>query len=262
MKNVFLLVALSGLAACAFADEHNNVSPKKSEKNNIAAEIPTTTDDFLELSEPYRTVGGAYFGVGLALSRITHKLNATKNNSNKINFKNSATQYDLSFIFGFGSAFYKSYYTGIEFSIFKRLSSNTKYADNESIGLKHSSILGLDMDVRLGYLFPESGNLAYFTVGFARVIGRTVFREYSTNRNIRGSARYIEKEKSFGSFYPTFGCGIEHKLNQDWDVRCDLRMSITSKDDNKSHTSGNNDWSYDAKPSRFAIGISITRSII
>jgi hypothetical protein len=104
------------------------------------------------------------------------------------------------------------------------------------------------MDIRFGRLYPLQGHLVYATVGFARVLGHGLFECGS-----------YYAEGSFGSFYPTFGVGFEKKINHRWNVRADFRISLTSKDDNKSPRGTY--WKYEAKPSRAAFRISITRSI-
>ncbi|GHT95109.1 hypothetical protein FACS1894122_12350 [Alphaproteobacteria bacterium] len=192
---------------------------------------------------------------------------------NILDLSSSANQYDLSLIAGFGAPFHKNWYAGIEFALFKRFGERKK--DNGLIGIKHSSIIGMDMDVRLGYLFPQSGNLLYVTIGFTRILGRATFPQDKERRG----------EVSFGSFYPTFGFGIEHKINHNWNIRGDFRISLTSKDDNKSHRSNKEevvkfdknkatdkdkvgysldsgkDLKFDAKPARYSFRISITRNI-
>jgi hypothetical protein len=97
--------------------------------------------------------------------------------------------------------------------------------------------------------------LIYTTLGFASVIGKVAF-----SGNTR--KRAAPPTGTFGSFYPTFGAGIEYKINHLWNIRGDFRISITSKDDNKSlKVSPISDWKYEAKPSRLAFRISVTRSI-
>ncbi|MDR2794585.1 MAG: outer membrane beta-barrel protein [Holosporaceae bacterium] len=208
-------------------------------------------DDFLELSEPHRTVSGAYWGMGVGIANIKHTLNATASGVSHSQ-SNSANQYDLALIAGFGSAFYKKYYAGIEFLLFKRLNKKTKFADGESIGLRHTSNVGFDMDVRIGLQLPESGNLIYGTIGLARVVGSVVF--------MRGDQIDNRYSVSFGSFYPTFGLGLEHKINDFWNIRGDLRISLTSKDDGKQCKTDRT-WTFDAKPSKFSIRLSVTYSI-
>ncbi|MDR3180257.1 MAG: porin family protein [Holosporaceae bacterium] len=222
------------------------------------ADVPNdaSEDDFLELSEPHKTISGAYWGVGLGIANIKHKLNATYGTTperrESVSLSSSANQYDFALIAGFGSAFYKKYYAGIDFLLFRRFSKKTEFADGE-IGLRHTSSVGFDMDVRIGYLLPESGNLIYGTVGFARVVGSVVFK-----RNNQMDARY---STSFGSFYPTFGVGMEHKINDTWSIRGDLRMSITSKDDGKQCKVDNKVWIFDVKPSKLSIRLFVTHGI-
>ncbi|MDR3187439.1 MAG: porin family protein [Holosporaceae bacterium] len=212
---------------------------ESSGKNGRAGEFE---DEFSELSEPHRNVSGAYYGLGLGSSLISHKVTYGKGEGQKSSSKKNAHQFDISLILGFGAPFYGRCYAGVEWDLFKRFSKKTSY-ENE-IGIIHSANIGLNMDVRFGYLFPEHGSMVYFTAGFARIVGRVTFNRGST-------------EGSFGSFYPTLGVGVEHKINHRWNVRGDFRLAITSKDDNKySHG-----WKYEAKPNRIAFRVSITRNI-
>ncbi|MDR1361843.1 MAG: porin family protein [Holosporaceae bacterium] len=250
VSSAFLILLASGVCAAGtdVSTEDSNV------EKDVAVANSETAEDFIALAEPEKVVSGAYLGAGFALSMISHKINVLKTGASNVAFKNSANQYDIYFIGGFGSAFYARYYAGIEMAFFQRLAGSTKYAPGERIGLRHSSGFGLDMDVRLGYQFPQSGNLVYATVGFARVIGKAVLDVSGTGHN--------GIEVPFGSFYPTFGCGFEHKINYYWNIRGDLRISITAKDDyNKKFVNGMDRWPFDAKPSKFSIRVSITRSI-
>jgi hypothetical protein len=232
-----LLFAL--LPSFAESDLQPLKEQRPSGKDKLADEFK---DELPELSEPYRNVSGAYYGLGLGSSIISHKVTYSKGEDQKSDFKKNAHQFDVSLIAGFGAPFYDRYYAGIEFDIFKRFSKKTSY--NDEIGIIHSSNIGLNMDVRFGYLFPEHGSMVYLTAGFARIVGRVTFDKGNT-------------EGSFGSFYPTVGVGLEHKINHQWNVRGDFRMAITSKDDNKySHN-----WKYEAKPNRIAFRVSITRNI-
>ncbi|MDR2681999.1 MAG: hypothetical protein LBB29_03060 [Holosporaceae bacterium] len=223
----------------------------------------TSGDDFIELSEPYKIIGGAYVGLGVGLASIKHKLNANKITGGRkepVSLHNSANQYDIVLIAGFGSAFYKNYYAGIEFSIFRRFCEKTKFVNEEAIGLQHTSGIGFDMDVRIGYLLPESGNLIYGTVGFARIVGAVTFRQIDGQQGWKQGTNGHHKV-SFGSFYPTFGLGMEHKIDDTWNVRGDVRMSLTSKDDGKRYRINGNNWEFDVRPNKFAIRLSVTRTI-
>ncbi|MCR5224809.1 MAG: porin family protein [Alphaproteobacteria bacterium] len=223
--------------------------------SEVKAETEVSDDagnELVELGEPCKYVSGAYYGLGLGLSHISHKINAVKNSTENVTCKRNSNQYDISLIGGFGSAFYKRYYAGIELELFKRLKGSD--ANKDDFSIVFPSTIGLNMDVRFGYQFPESGSLVYVTVGFARVIGKASFKVNNARRGRRN-------EVSFGSFYPTFGAGVEYKINHNWNVRGDVRYSITSKDDNKHMRVNNTDWKFDAKPSRVAFRISITRNI-
>ncbi|MDR2158250.1 MAG: hypothetical protein LBO02_02960 [Holosporaceae bacterium] len=215
----------------------------------------TTTDEFLKLETPDRNIDGAYYGLGITLSRISHKVKAIKNDRAEVNLKKTGNQFDISLIGGFGSAFYKRYYAGIEMELFKRFAGKTNY-DGE-IGIVHASTVGLNMDIRFGYLFPKQGALIYLTAGCARVLGRVAF-----NNSAAGVGRRSKNpEGSFGSFYPTFGVGIEKKINHLWNARADFRISLTSKDDNKYKTTDAATWKYEAQPNKAAFRISIVRNI-
>ncbi|GHU16765.1 hypothetical protein FACS189472_02560 [Alphaproteobacteria bacterium] len=257
-SNVFLVAAPSD------SDSDSDVSADAAINTDQSAESSADTknnDEFIELSEPERTVSGAYFGIGAGWSRISHKLQNVKSGPVRSaddkkedipGFSRSANQYDVSLIAGFGAPFYGNCYAGIEFSIFKRLGERNYRPKDTEIGLKHPSIIGMDMDVRLGYLFPESGNLIYATIGFARALGRVTFL-----KNNQGDT----DEVSFGSFYPTFGFGVEHKMNHNWNIRGDFRISLTSADDRKLYRTKEQESKFDAKPSRCAFRISVTRNI-
>ncbi|MDR1375297.1 MAG: porin family protein [Holosporaceae bacterium] len=201
-----------------------------------------SADDFFELSEPHKSISGAYCGLGAGLSLISHNVSYAKSGGSEASCKKNASQFDFSLICGFGAPFYGKYYAGVECDFFKRFSKKTSY--NNEIGIIHSANIGANMDVRFGYLFPEHGSMAYLTAGFARIVGRITFDKSNG-------------EGSFGSFYPTVGLGLEHKINHRWNVRGDFRIAITSKDDNKYY--GN--WKYEAKPNRISFRLSITRSI-
>ena len=87
----------------------------------VLADLETSSDEkFLELSEPDRNIGGAYCGVGFGLSRIVHNINATKSGGSEIHYKKGGNQLDISMVGGFGSAFYRRCYAGIEMEIHHR----------------------------------------------------------------------------------------------------------------------------------------------
>ncbi|MDR0580892.1 MAG: porin family protein [Holosporaceae bacterium] len=200
--------------------------------------------DFLPLGEPERQIDGAYLGGGLATSSISHKLHAEKVGEGRVDFSKSGVQMDISALAGFGSAFYKRNYIGIEMEFFKRLGGGESFHSNGELGLRRCSDLGLNLDVRPGYLFPLRGALVYATVGVARVRGQVVSKTGS-------------HQSTFGSYYPTVGIGIEQMINSRWSVRGDIRRSITSKDDGKQFGG----WKYDAKPNRTAMRILLVRNI-
>ncbi|MDR2645786.1 MAG: porin family protein [Holosporaceae bacterium] len=200
--------------------------------------------DFLLLGEPERRIGGAYLGGGLAVSRISHKLNAEKTGEDRIDFSRSGSQMDVSVLAGFGSAFHKRDYIGIEMEIFRRFGGGESFHTSGKVGLRHCSALGMNLDIRPGCLFSLQGALAYVTIGVARIQGQVI----SKTSDHRGT---------FGSYYPTVGVGVEQMINFKWSIRGDIRMSITSKDNDKQL----DNWKYDAKPNRIAVRILFIRNI-
>lgn len=246
MKKSLGVLCLFGIMFTAVA-----IEPSQKQQNASNQEIIENDEysNLPELGEPCRYVSGAYFGLGGTISNIKHKVTAKKKNSKQdIGESKSNAQFDLSLIAGFGSAFYKQYYAGIEFDFFKRFKGSS--SRKEDMEVRFPSNIGLNMDVRFGRQLPHYGSLVYVTVGFARVIGEVTF--YSNNK----SAKY-----SFGSFYPTLGLGIEKKINNDWNIRGDVRFAITSKDDNKDAKIDKTEWKYEGKPNRVAFRISVTRNI-
>lgn len=202
-----------------------------------------------KLGEPCRYVSGAYFGFGGTVSDIKHKVTVRKgNNPQDVSASKSKAQFDLSMISGFGAAFYNEYYAGIEFEFFKRFKRSSS-RENE-IEVMFTSNIGLNMDVRFGRQLPRYGALIYTTAGFARVIGEATF--YSNNDYAK---------RSFGSFYPNFGFGVEKKINNDWNVRGDFRFAISSKDDNKETRMNGVIWKYEGKPNKTSFRISVTKNI-
>jgi hypothetical protein len=219
-------------------------------------DVPASSDEYLQLSEPERRVSGAYVGAGLMLSRISNSVLVRRNDSVVDDYKKTAMQPDLSLICGFGSTFYKQYYAGVELAFFKRFSKKTsRFRTNLAydVELTHEASIGLNMDVRFGLQLPQQATLVYVTVGFARVIGSSAI-VHSNGNKLR---------KSFGSFYPTFGFGAEYKINPKWNVRGDVRFSITSRDGRAYIVRDTTRmmWNTAGKPNRIAFGVSITRSM-
>ena len=209
-------------------------------------------DDFIELDEPYQYVTGAYWGVTVGPTFVKHKLTATdKDAKNVLQSTNiSKTQFDFGLMAGFGASFYKDYYVGLETEILKRAGKGTYYKnENDAFGLKFQPQFGLNMNVRFGYLFPKQGNMVYAMVGFSRTLGKAVGKDDNDKR----------VEQSFGSYFPTVGVGIEHKINYDWNIRLDVKYSITSKDSDKKMKK--DEPVYGAKPQSMGIRLSITRNI-
>ncbi len=212
----------------------------------------SNSDDLMALDQPYKYVTGAYWGVSFGPTFVKHKLSARNSSTGAVqNTNTSKTQMDLALLGGFGTSFYKDYYVGIEMEMMNRFGKGTHYANDADVfGLKFHSQFGLNMNVRFGYLFPKQGNMVYTMIGFSRTLGRVVERR----------ANGKEIEKTFGSYFPTVGIGFEHKIDYDWNVRFDVKYSITSKDSDK-RASGNAAWKYDAKPQSVGVRFSITRNI-
>lgn len=245
MKKILSVLWSIGLVFAVVAAEPNQEQQQTStfvKNDNEYSNLP-------KLGEPCRYVSGAYFGLGGTISNIKHKVTVKKSNSPlEIGVSKSKAQFDLSMIAGFGAAFYKEYYAGLEFEFFKRFKGSGS-RENE-IEVLFSSSIGLNMDVRFGRQLPHYGALVYTTVGFARLIGETMF--YSSN---------MDAKRSFGSFYPNFGLGIEKKINNDWNIRGDVRFAITAKDNNKeAHMSGVK-WKYEGTPNKTSFRISVTKNI-
>lgn len=230
--------------------DNNNTDNKSNQKYEMssASNYDGKNSDFQPLADPDRKVSGAYYGIGLGISNISHKLNVGKGNGTKLSNKQSANQFDISLIGGFGAAFYDRYYAGIEFDFFKRMPKKTK--DFGESGVVHKSNFGLNMDVRFGYQFPQYGTLAYVTAGFARVLGE--MGAYNNGNNVA--------KMTFGSFFPTVGFGLEHRVNQTVNLRGDVRFTIGSKEKKEAKVNGAN-WTFEAKPNRYAFRISVTKNI-
>lgn len=204
--------------------------------------------DFMDLDDPYQYVTGAYWGISVGPTFVKHKLTADSvSQSTSI----SKTQFDFGLLAGFGTSFYKDYYVGIEMEVMERMGKGTHYGnEKDPFGLRFQSQFGLNMNVRFGYLFPKQGNMVYAMAGFSRTLGKAV------GKNADGSK---EIEQSFGSYFPIVGIGIEHKINYDWNVRLDVKYSITSKDSDKCMYKGGP--TYSAKPKSVGIRLSLTRNI-
>ncbi|MBQ3565429.1 MAG: hypothetical protein IJA14_04745 [Alphaproteobacteria bacterium] len=209
----------------------------------------TVDVDLPELGTPVKIISGAYYGLGAGISFMHHKISAKNLNTNEYkDFSKSGTQYDLALIAGFGSAFYKNYYAGLEFEIAQRFAG--KSAMEGDIGVKFSSQFAINGDVRFGYLFPEQGNMVYASLGFNRALGKVAVRKTG------------EKDAtiSFGSYFPTVGLGFEHKINHKWNARIACKYSICSKDSGRDIT-GNHKWTYDAKPNKISLQLALTKNI-
>lgn len=205
-------------------------------------------DDFQELGEPSKIISGAYWGLETNAAFIKHNVDV-ENNNQRSSYSSSSTQMELGLLGGFGAAFHQKWYTGIELKIFRRFKGKTE--DHDKVHIEHTQNTSLAMDVRLGRLFPQQGNLVYGSFGFTRVFGRVYFDGNN------GAREY----GSFGSFYPTIGIGIEHKIGNMCNVRCAAQYTITTKDNKHATRVGNTTWQREGKPNRFSIGVAVTRSI-
>jgi hypothetical protein len=208
----------------------------------------SSDDDFMELDDPYQYVTGAYWGISVGPTFVKHKLTADSvSQSTSI----SKTQFDFGLLAGFGTSFYKDYYVGIEMEMMERTGGGTHYKnEKDTFGLRFQPQFGLNMNVRFGYLFPKQGNMVYLMTGFSRTLGKVVGKSADGKEKI---------EQSFGSYFPIVGIGIEHKINYDWNVRLDVKYSITSKDSEKCMYKGGP--VYSAKPQSVGVRLTLTRNI-
>lgn len=126
---------------------------------------------------------------------------------------------------GFGTAFYRDWYAGLEFEFFDRFSKRSKKKDDMEVIFK--STLGFGMDARLGYQFPKNGLMVYGSIGFSRVLGAMGFKEKDT----KGEEKKVKR--SFGSFFPTIGAGVMYKMNQSWMLQANVHYTIGSKEKKK-----------------------------
>ncbi len=221
--------------------------------NGFVLAESASSSDFMELDEPYKYVTGAYWGISVGPSFVKHKLSAHNETTNVYQRTNaSKMQFDLGLLGGFGTSFYKDYYVGIEMEMLKRFGKGKHYQnDADHLGLKFHAQFGLNMNVRFGYLFPKQGNMIYTMVGFSRTLGKVVPKN-SDSSNL---------EKTFGSYFPIVGIGVEHKINYDWNARLDVKYSITSKDSNRRIKVKNDSWVYDVKPQSIGVRFYITKNI-
>lgn len=205
--------------------------------------------EFQELGDPYKNIGGAYWGVGLGIARTQHKIEFSEGLSTETKQHSSSSgQAEISLLLGFGTAFHNRWYAGLEFEVFNRLKGKT--ADYEDgLHIVHDSNMSFNFEGRFGYLFPEHGNLLYLTMGVSRLFGRVSF----------GSAK--DSRSSFGSFFPTVGLGVEHKLNSNWSMRADYRYVISSKDNEHEVATDSKVYKYRGKADRMSFRLSFIRSI-
>lgn len=220
--------------------------------NSLVIAENSSVDDLQELDDPYKYITGAYWGISVGPSFVSYELNGHCDATGEVQHtKISKTMWDLALLAGFGTSFYKDYYIGLEMEMMKRKGRNVCFKDSADVwGLKFSSQFGLNMNLRLGYLFPKQGSMVYALLGFSRTLGKVVEKR---NDN-------IVNEKGFGSYYPTVGLGIEHKIDHNWNVRMDVKYSITSKDsENRKHDGKM--WFYNVKPQNFGVRFSVTRNI-
>lgn len=248
MKKISILLYISVVTLSCYATSSNEIEDKK---NDCKMREVLPESEFLSLSDPEMKISGAYYGIGLAIARISNNITLKKDNDRHTS-KESATQFDFSIIAGFGGNFYNRYYAGVELETFKRFHEKEKSKVNigeYSISTVFGAISGINMDIRFGYQFPKYRTLPYFTFGFSKMRGSILLYKNSDEKPVR--------KQSFGSFYPTVGFGVEHKLNHKWNLRGDCRVSISSKDDSKKI--GN--YSLEGKPSKISFRLAVTRNI-
>jgi len=244
MKKILFFVGMFNSINFTYADE---VLAEKKVADDKSV-ITQNGEDFQEFGEPTKTISGAYWGLGLGLSRTQHKIEFTENNSSKTSKSSSAAQVEASILLGFGTAFYKRYYAGLEVEVFNRFKGSNKNIDNK-LNINHCRNMSLNFDTRFGYLFPKSGNLIFITAGVSRLFGRVSFGDDKKN------------ESSFGSFFPTVGFGFEHRINYNWNVRADYHYVISSKDNEHEVTANGNKYKYQGKANRMGIRLSFIRNI-
>lgn len=238
MKNISYVVAVFLLAGSYEVVAQENVA------NNEA----DLQKEFAPLTDPYATVSGAYYGIGVSANAFSSKYSikeAPAGSNVPQNKKQSKTLPAFSLLAGFGSTIYKSLYTGIEFDIFYRLKGGKNSNDNP---IRTKSYSGFNMDVKFGYQLPKYSSLLYVTAGFARVLGQVSFDAGRTT-------------STYGTFHPTIGVGIVKKINDSWNFMVDLKYIIASKDNNKEYHAASGRYVYDAKPQNLSIRLAITKQI-
>ena len=207
---------------------------------------PYSSDEFQELSEPYRYITGAFLGLGLGYASVPLKVNAKKTEAPAAEFKakKKKGQTEMSLLAGFGMAFRRNFYTGLDIEFCKRFSKHESPTPNENFKIVHHPTFGLNMYARLGYQFPLSGTMIYSAFGFAKLIGHleTVNAE---NKKVKSS---------FGTYSPTIGLGIEKRINYDWSIRLDAKYSLTKK-----KTKEIEKFKYEGKVSKTAIKLYVTK---
>ncbi|MDR3155710.1 MAG: porin family protein [Holosporaceae bacterium] len=239
--------------------ETRSVALEKSSSvaDNIVGHSAEKVEKFQELSHPYRYISGVYCGAGVGVSLASCAVSAVQNpgNINIPTFKDSANQLAISICSGFGTNVYRRIYLGIELEILKKMSKKIK--DNENLAIKFRPLLGFSMDIRMGYQFPEQGLMLFLTAGFCRICEQMAIVANGVSPNDNNNRWY-----TFGSFYPTVGCGAEYKLDHDWSARIDFRIAITSKDDSRKDI-GIDALRYNlvGKPNNTTLKFSLTRNI-
>lgn len=213
-----------------------------------------TNGDFEELDEPYQYITGAYWGVSVGPTFVKHRLTASNDSDKNVSQDTSISkaQFDLGLMAGFGTSFHDDYYVGIEMEVAKRFGRGVHYKNKGDVfGLEFNPQFVLNMNVRFGYQLPKYGSMVYAMVGFSRTLGKVV------GKNADGSNDIHEV---FGSYYPIVGLGVEHKINYDWNVRLDVKYSITSSDSDQ-RLYEKSPWVYKIKPQSMGVRLSVTRNI-
>ncbi|MDR2724324.1 MAG: porin family protein [Holosporaceae bacterium] len=194
-------------------------------------------EEFAQLGEPERDMGGAWVGLGMGLSRHTLEATADRNDGRRVTHERTDNLAEFALLAGFGTLIHKEYYTGIAMDLFKRLEGDATYSESRELGLEHNSSVGLNARLLFGCADAVQGRLSYLTVGFERVCGEAL----TGPGGVRGS---------FGSFFPSVGIGFERRLNSTWSLALEARRAITSGEEKRVAT-----WKLKAKPNRTTIMI-------
>jgi hypothetical protein len=239
VASVWLLISVA-----MFAEAEITISAETADEPRDAAESTNGDEEFQPLDEPERSIGGAYWGIGAGVMRVSLDVEASRRDGQRVNVSDASMRPEISALGGFGAAFYKSYYAGIGIEIFKRFAGKTVTHSSGEVSVIHRGTVGLNMDVKFGRLYPKHGLLVYGSVGFARLQG------YMMTADIR-------QKGSYGSFVPVFGMGAQRKLNDNWAGQLAVKYTIPTKDDNKKMGS----WTHDGTVQGIVVAVGAVRDI-